>query len=57
MLDPTGGVGILAVPGNAVFLVLTEIALVENNGTVVLIGEDMGGDAIEKPAVVGYHQG
>src|SRR5690242_4300581 len=48
-------VGLLAEPRLAVGLVGLEVALEETHHGLALEGEDVGGDTVQEPAVVGDH--
>ena len=55
--DPLGAVGLGAEQRPAVLLVGLEVALEPRDLAVALEGEDVGGDAVEEPAIVGDDHG
>ena len=57
VFDAVGAVGFLAFALLEIFEVGGVVAVVVNDFAVALEGEDVGGDAVEEPAVVGNHHG
>src|SRR5688572_26410374 len=57
VFDAVRAVRVLAEPAAAVLFVSLVVALEPHGFAVTLEGEDVGGDAVEEPAIVGDHHG
>ena len=52
MLHPAWYLSVIADSLPPILLVVAIVALMEDDTTVILVGQDMGRDAIQKPAIM-----